>query len=151
MAWPSRTKEKIILASIPVLGAVIVALISTGVFNFKHKPRPIVDTIMKAALISKAGKINDIIVYDRFDDLYPSLTPQLRSRITKPIFEHVQDSIRNQVGDFVKVLDTSDNNLSGVFYVYIKNQYQKGTTTNAILFDHDGKLFGIFCTDISKR
>ena len=56
-------KEKIWLALIPVIGAIIVALITIKPFSPSQKnTKPLFNDLR-----SKAGKINDLVIYDDYN------------------------------------------------------------------------------------
>lgn len=144
MANPQKksgwSTEKIIIASIPAFAAIVVALISSGIF----KPAPDPDITNTVSLKQKAGSINDMIVYKRYDDISPLMTEATRLMITKELMNSVVDTVGFKVGRFVKAIDTSYSQVSGTDMFFVKNQYERGINVNQIIFDKDGKIFGLF-------
>jgi hypothetical protein len=135
------SKEKILLATIPVIGSIIIAFFATNKCSPDSSPDPI---IRISQLKNKAGKANEMIVYRRYNDLSEIMADGLKTVITKEIFNKVADTISLTLGDFLKPIDTTYTKTFGNDNIFIKNQYQKGTNINQIIFDSNGKIFGIF-------
>lgn len=136
----SINKEKILLACIPVIGGIIMA-----VFNYWIKPDPDpVPVINVKNLKIKGGEVNDMIVFRRYNDLSEMMVAGLRPIITQEKFNSVADSIEIEIGRFIKPIDTSYSNISGSDIVFVKNQYERGVTVNQIIFDGQGKIFGLY-------
>ena len=85
-----------------------------------------------------------MIVYRRYNDLSAMMADGLKPVITKDIFNSVADSISFTLGSFLKPIDTTHNHAFGNDNFFIKNQYQKGTTINQIIFDDNGYIFGMY-------
>ncbi len=144
----SNNSIKILLASIPVLGSIIIAFVSTN--NFKCNPQPVIissDSIKEIRRISllktKAGEINDDIVYARYQDLFPTLAETLKPYITENVFNKERDSAKIDLGEFIKPIDTIYSKAYGTDYFFVKNQYQKGINLIAITFDQNEKVIGL--------
>jgi hypothetical protein len=138
-------KEKIILATIPVIGTILVAILTTQKFTCTSKPPSNSDPSVNFLKV-KAGKINDIIVYGRYDDLLPLMSDELKLTVSKQVFESAEDSIHKNFSNFIKPIDTNYSSAYGNFNFTIKNQYEKGTNINSIIFDKQGNLIGFYCS-----
>lgn len=138
-------RERILLASIPVIGSIIIAIITIGKFscNLNHNSEDI-DKKRISLLKEKAGKANDMIVFGRYNDLSEMMSDGLKPIITKEVFNAVADTISLALGNFLKPIDTTYSRTFGNDNFYIKNQYQKGTNINEIIFDNNDKIFGIY-------
>jgi hypothetical protein len=139
------SREKVLLASIPVIGSIIIAFY----IHQNQDPKPIVPVKpgpVIPGLQAKAGKVNDMIVYGRYNDLEEMMSDGLKPVITRTVFNQVLDSISHNLGDFVKPIDTIYSSKNGNDSYFVKNQYQKGVNINQIIFDDNGKIYGIFTT-----
>jgi hypothetical protein len=135
------SREKILLAIIPVIGSIIIAFFATNKFSCDSDHS---DEKRISQLKAKAGKANEMIVYRRYNDLSEIMADGLKPIITKEVFNKVADTISLTLGDFLKPIDTTYTKTFGNDNFFIKNQYQKGTNINQIIFDSNGKIFGIF-------
>ena len=133
------SREKILLASIPVLGSIIIAIFSMDKLGC-HGGQKTDITFLKV----KAGKINDMVVYGRYNDLFESMSDGLKPLITKDMFNAVADSNSIYLGSFIKPIDTTYSSAFGNDIFFIKNQYQRGVNVNQIIFDKQGNLFGLY-------
>lgn len=139
------SREKILLASIPVLGSIIIAFFTTDKFGC-NTGQKLIDTNVTHldVLKEKAGKVNDMVVFKRYNDLFELMSDGLKPLLTKDLFNSVSDSNAKYLGDFVKPIDTTYSTAFGNDNFFIKNQYQKGTNINQIIFDKQGKIFGLY-------
>ena len=141
------SREKILLASIPVLGSIIIAFFSIDKSGCNPGQKQIETSgtqIDYALLKAKAGKVNDMVVFKRYNDLFELMSDGLKPLLTKDLFNSVSDSNAKYLGDFVKPIDTTYSTAFGNDNFFIKNQYQKGTNINQIIFDKQGKIFGLY-------
>ena len=138
-------RERILLASIPVIGGIIIACLSNGKFSCNSNYITEDNNQKRISLLKdKAGKANDMIVYGRYNDLSGMMSDGLKPIITKEVFNAVADTISLALGNFLKPIDTTYSRTFGNDNFYIKNQYQKGTNINEIIFDNNDKIFGIY-------
>ncbi len=154
----SNTLEKILLASIPVIGSIIIAFIAAN--NSQCNPpsqKTDTDYFKKGkeekriiALKLKAGKINDHVVYSRYDDLYPMLAIGFKPYVTRKIFNVERDSIKNDLGEFIKPIDTAYSKAFGNDNFFINNQYQRGSNIVTITFDQDGMVLGLITKHVQN-
>ena len=138
-------RERILLASIPVIGSIIIAFFTTDKFSCNSTHTVDDNNHKRVSLLKdKAGKANDMIVYGRYNDLFEMMSDGLKPIITREVFNSVSDTISLSLGNFLKPIDTTYTRTFGNDNFYIKNQYQKGTNINEIIFDNNDKIFGIF-------
>ena len=140
------------MASIPVLGSIIIAIAPAEKFgcNSSQKTDTIGTHTNYSVLKVKAGKINDMVVYGRYSDLFETMSDGLKPLITKDIFNAVADSNSKYLGSFVKPIDTTYSTAFGNDNFFVKNQYQRGINVNQIIFDKQGKLFGLYSSKVSQ-
>ena len=144
-------KERVLLACIPVVGSIIIALFATDIFHPNPNPNPVADNEKRISVLKdKAGKANDMIVYRRYDDLSAMMADVIKPVITKDIFNSVADSTSLTLGSFLKPIDTTHTHVFGNDNFFIKNQYQRGTTINQFIFDDNGYIF-IMYTNINPN
>jgi len=143
------TKEKILLASIPVIGSILIAIITTQnmTCNTKEEPTPKV-TVSNSK--NKAGKVNEIVVYGNFNDLLPLLSEGLKPFLTREQFNTVNDSMKIVLGNYIKPIDTTQNTMGGVTYYFVKNQHQFGQSLTTIAFDDQSNIVHLFFLRIPK-
>ncbi|MFD2943323.1 hypothetical protein [Flavobacterium notoginsengisoli] len=143
-------RERILLASIPVIGSIIVAY-----FAYVPKPDPVktVDPVEDTVRLDKtrisrlketARKVNDMIVYKRYSDLSEMMSDGLKPIVTREKFNEVSEKTSKNLGAFVKALEITYTYNNGNDNFFVKNQYQKGLNINQIIFDSNGKVYGIF-------
>ena len=142
-------KKNILIATIPVVGSIIIALISQP--NFKCKESSVAarnaDTVNQINQIKlSAGKINEDLVFKHYDDVRINMVEGLKPFISREVFETNIDSIRINLGNFLKTLDTNYSKINGTDVVFIRNQYERGIHLVQIIFDGQGKIFGLFST-----
>ena len=138
-------RERILLASIPVIGSIIIAFLTTDNSSCNSNHNREVNNQKKISLLKvKAGKANDMIVYGRYNDLSEMMSDGLKPVITKEVFKEVGDTISLTLGNFLKPIDTTYNLTFGNDIFFIKNQYQKGININQIIFDNNGKILSIY-------
>ena len=97
--------EKIWLALIPVLGAIIIACIT---YSSDKKVIPInVIPVINKNLLSLAGEVHQIAVYNNYNDLYPLLSETMKVFLTNQVFYSANDSMKNHLGNYIRSIDTS--------------------------------------------
>lgn len=136
-------KENILLACIPVIGSIIIAFITLP--DKKSEPQPVsipISNILELRI--KAGKINDDVVYGRYNDFLPIMSEGLKPIVTQNVFNNAKIAIVDSVGHFIKALDTTHSVISGNYIFYVKNQHDKGISVNHIAFDQEGKVIGLY-------
>lgn len=139
------SREKILLASIPVFGSIIIAIFSRNELGCHSGQKTDTTTRIHYTLLKvKAGKINDMVVYGRYNDLFESMSDGLKPLITKDMFNAVADSNSKYLGSFIKPIDTTYSAAFGNDNFFVKNQYQRGINVNQIIFDKQGNLFGLY-------
>ena len=138
-------RERILLASIPVIGSIIIAFFTTDKFSCNSNHNTEDNSQKRITLLkNRAGKANDMIVFGRYNDLSEMMSDGLKPIITKEVFNAVADTILLSLGSFLKPIDTTYESANGNDNFFIKNQYQKGTNINQIIFDKSDKIYGIF-------
>ena len=150
----SNTKEKILLASIPVIGSIIIAILSLNNFKCNESKNTAtaneIEIKRVAVLKIKAGRVNDNVVYDRYQDLYPLLAEGIKPYITETIFDIETDSIKSVLGRFIKPIDTIHSKAFGNDNFFINNQYQRGINIITISFDQNEKVIGLTTKHVIK-
>jgi hypothetical protein len=147
MAAQNNKYEKIWLALIPVIGAIIIAYINYKPSGKEEKESP--GTVSKS-LHNKAGKINEIAVYNNYNELYPHLSEMMQVNLTKEIFHAANDSMRYHLGNYIKPIDTTQNIMNGSTFYYIKNQYQNGLGITTLQFDNNDKLIFLYYNKVPR-
>lgn len=146
------SREKILLAIIPVLGSIIVAIF--GLFgNFSWHVDTNNDTNKEqiiSVLREKSGKVNDMVVYNRYDDLSKIMIDGLKPIVTREKFNSITDSFKRSLGEFVKPIDTTFSPAYNNYNFTIKNQYQRGVNMNLFIFDGDGNLIGFYTNEYPR-
>jgi hypothetical protein len=164
MNRPSIFKsEKIWLAAIPVIGAIIIAFIQVQKNITKNESnrnvKTISDTIVKnvnesnrKALYLKieAGKINQMVTHGNYYDLLPLLSIAIKPFLTKDRFTIVHKYVESRVGKFDCPIDTTQNIMNGTEYFYIKNQHLNGESLTTIAFDDHNHIFALYYVDLPK-
>ena len=137
-------REKILIASIPVIGSIVIAFLSLYKPSISSIDSKSSSQKKISLLKDKAGKANYMIVYRRHTDLSEMMSDGLKPVITREVFNAVADTISLTLGNFLKPIDTTYSRANGNDIFFIKNQYQKGTNINQIIFDDNGKIFGLY-------
>ena len=146
MATENTNPEKsnktlaIILASIPVIGIIVVAIINKPP---SPHPQPTEPKQNVEELRNKGGKINDAVVFGRYIDVAPLMSEDLRLTVRQPLFDSSNLIVFNALGDFVKPIDTTYSEFSGNDQVIVKNQYKRGVRLIEMLFDKQGQIIGL--------
>ena len=140
-------KERIWIAIIPVVGSIIIAIITTNHFSCNRES----DNKSKVNnLRSLAGKINDLVIYDDYNEIYPMFSAGLKPKLTKNVWEAANDTMQKLLGNYIKPIDTSEMVFLGVTTYYIRNQRQFGQSITSVTFDDQGKIFGIYVEQVIK-
>lgn len=152
----SNLRFQVTIAAIPVVGSIIIALITTNSFKCNSSETRIDSSLLKeqariSLLRIKAGKVNDNVVYARYSDLFPMLAEGVKPYITEKVFNKERDSIKIDLGDYIKTIDTIYSKAYGADHFYIKNQYQQGTNLITITFDQDEKVIGLLTAHIPDK
>jgi hypothetical protein len=134
----SISKEKILLASIPVIGSIVIALVANQ--NMKCNPRTEAASINTISLKNLAGKVDDIVMFENYNDLFSMLSEGLKPTLTRELFKSVNDSMKTVLGDFIKPIDTTKSSVNGLDVYYVKNQHQKGQSLISVAFDNNRKI-----------
>jgi hypothetical protein len=136
--------EKVLLASIPVIGSVLIAILGSNITcnpavqsdaSIVQRPRQ---------LRAIAGKVNDNVVYNRYQDLVPMFAEGLKPVITQRLFNVERDSSKLVLGNFIKPIDTVYSRINSNDVFFIKNQYEKGTYLVSVGFDQADKVIALF-------
>jgi hypothetical protein len=139
------TREKVVIALIPVIGSIIVAVIATNPFNWlsglKHAQaaKPTVSNYR-----NEAGKINEIVQYGNYLELYPLLSEIAKPDITKDKFTAGSMSMHNIIGDYIKPVDTTQAIISGVTYYSVKSRHKNGQSLMTVAFDDQAKIIYLY-------
>jgi hypothetical protein len=149
------TKENILLASIPVIGSIVIALITTN--NFKcntstSTPDPNLSEEKKLQILkSKAGTVNENVAYNRYQDLLPMLAEGVKPYITENIFRIESDSIKTDLGEFIKPIDTIYSKAYGNDNFFVRNQYQRGINIVTVAFDQNEKVIALITKHVPNQ
>lgn len=142
-------KRNVLLALIPVFGAIIVAVVTSPSVKCSFFSTPKENNANNAAsLRNQAGKLNDHIIFRRYDDLIINMVEGLKPFITRDIFKTDRDSVTHVLGNYIKTIDTSYSRMNNTDVFFLKNQYEKGINLVQIVFDSQGKIFGLFSTKV---
>lgn len=145
--------EKIWLALIPVIGGIIIAFMTYVYPKYIEKTnQKDVEKTENANknLLKKAGEINQIAVYNNYNDLYPMLSEVMQINLTREVFNAANDSMKIHLGNYIKPIDTTQNILNGNHFYYVKNQYQNGQGITMLQFDNNDKIIYLFYNKIPK-
>ena len=143
----SISREKLLLVLIPVIGSIIIALITNPNMKCSPEPKPFKTSNLK----NKAGKVNDMVMFENYNDLYTQFSEYTRQTITRELFNSVNDSMKVVLGNFIKPIDTTQNNINGMDFYYVKNQHQKGQSLVTIAFDNKGNIIHLLYGQLSKQ
>ena len=143
-------KRNLLLASIPVIGSIIIALISQP--SFKCRTTEItkvnyhdIDSTKKIENLKlRAGRINEDIVFRHYDDVRINMVEGIKPVITREVLKSNMDSVNFKIGNYIKTLDTSYSKINNVDVFFIRNQFQQGIHLVQVIFDNQGKIFGLF-------
>jgi hypothetical protein len=143
--YRSEIFEKVLLAAIPVIGSVLIALLGS---NIKCNPSVQSESHSIAQrpneLRAIAGKVNDHVVYNRYQELFPMFAEGLKPIITQHLFNSERDSLKLVLGNFIKPIDTVYSKINSNDIFFIKNQYEKGTYLVSVGFDQADKVIALF-------
>ena len=95
-------------------------------------------------LKNKAGRINDLIIYKRYDDLFAVMSESFKLKLSQQLFNSVDSTIKSMLGRYVKPIDTTISVINGVALLTVRNQYQQGITTTSVQFDDEGKILHLY-------
>jgi hypothetical protein len=147
---PNNFQRNVLLASIPVIGSIIIALVSQPSLKCNTNPSQAIADTNAAGKINQlkiiAGKINEDIVFRHYDEVRANMVEGLKPMISKEIFEANLDTVSITLGNYIKPLDTSYSKINNTDVLYIRNQYQRGIHLVQIIFDNQEKIFGLFST-----
>ena len=145
----SFSKEKILLASIPVIGSIVIAIFLNPNFKCNSKPTPPV--VKTSNLRNKAGKVNDMVMFGNYNELYPIFSEYTKQTITRQLFNSVNDSMKIVLGSFIKAVDTTQNIVNGIDYYYVKNQHQNAQSLVTMAFDNNENLVTLLYGPLPKQ
>lgn len=145
----SISKERILLASIPVIGSIVIAMFVNS--NFRCNPKPDQPLVKTSNLRNKAGKINDMVMFGNYNELYSIFTEFTKQRITRQLFNSVNDSMNIVLGSFIKAVDTTQNKVNGIDYYYVKNQHQNAQSLVTMEFDNNENLVTLLYGPLPKQ
>jgi Protein of unknown function (DUF3887) len=144
---PNHFKRNVFLASIPVVGSIIIAIISQIGFNKNDLPtqRTNEDSIARVSLLkAAAGKINQYIISREYDEVRSRMNEGLKPLIPRQLFMDNMDSVENLLGQYTRTLDTSHSMVNNTNIVVVKNKFQGGVHLVQIIFDNNGNIYGLF-------
>ncbi|WP_152270611.1 DUF3887 domain-containing protein [Agriterribacter humi] len=99
---------------------------------------------LKAALKHKAGKANELVNLDRYEEIRAMMSESLKQKITQQLFDNVDSTTKAMIGEFVHPIDTSETTVNGVVIWSVRNQYLHGIRTTTFQFDESGLLVHMF-------
>ncbi|WP_193311809.1 toll/interleukin-1 receptor domain-containing protein [Agriterribacter humi] len=129
---------------IVVAGVILLALLVGGIaYYIKGKNTP-PKNISNKALKIKAGQVNQMIIFNRYDDILPIMNPITKATLTRQVFQAGVDTVNHRYNNFQRPIDTIFVKDLPFDYYQIRNQYQNGVNTNKIIFDQEKRVYGIF-------
>ena len=125
-----------------ILGVCILIAAIYVILFLRHNSNSGIITIKE--LRYKAGRINDMIIFGKYDDVSMLMIPATKVIITRETFKSIVDSTNIILGDFIKPIDTTYVKDVPFNYFEIKNQYRRGISINNIIFDRAGEIYGLY-------